>query len=530
MKNNDNVIPSFSQYLVEETREVFFTFGRMNPPTIGHGKLMSVLSTKAGSNPYKVYLSQSSDPKKNPLSYTQKIKHVRKMFPKHSRNVIMDKKVKNVFDVATSFYDQGFNRITMVVGADRITEFKTLLDKYNGVKGRHGFYNFERINVVSAGDRDPDAEGVEGMSASKQRQNASNNDFTTFSQGVPTSMSNRDAKRLFNDIRSGMGLSETKEFKNHVSFEPVSEIREKYIGGELLQEGDEVIIRSTNQKGFVHRCGSNYVIVALEEGNISRQWLDNVERIDEAPFGDGSVAKTMMPKVVRFLDKMVNKKKYEGAVRTFLNLRKKNPKEARKNLVKTAQIHDLDVRTLDKIFRDMIKAGALPNHLLNYDPTFMEAKEKYKPSKHEWGTDAATKYAKQVTPNEGSVQDPDIKDREGTQPKRYHTGLTKAQKVARDRQFKKQSKMRDDDPKAYKPAAGDKTTETKPSKYTKQYKDMYEDEVSQTRDRLNKELDGIELRFARKKDRAMSIARLARARRKNRETSMSILRRANRSQ
>ena len=165
-------IPSFKQYLVEEEREVFFTFGRMNPPTIGHGKLLNVLSTKAGRNPYKVYLSHTQDGRKNPLEYRQKVKHVRKMFPKHSRNVILGTKAKTVFDAATKLYEEGYNRVTMVVGSDRTVEFKTLLEKYNGVKGRHGFYNFEKINIVSAGERDPDAGGVEGMSASKQRENA----------------------------------------------------------------------------------------------------------------------------------------------------------------------------------------------------------------------------------------------------------------------------------------------------------------------------------------------------------------------
>ena len=267
---------SFKQYLVEEQRECFFTFGRMNPPTIGHGKLMNVLSTKAGRNPYKVYLSQSQDAKKNPLSYDQKIKHVRKMFPKHGRNVILNKKVKNVFDIAVSLHDQGFNRITMVVGADRIAEFETLLNKYNGTKARHGFYNFEKISIVSAGDRDPDAEGVEGMSASKQRANASANDFTTFSQGVPSNMNNRDAKKLFNDIRTGMGLKETTKFKNHIALEKVSEVREKYIEGDLFAEGDRVRTKA-GLAGSIHRLGSNYVIVSLDEGRISRHWLDDVQ-------------------------------------------------------------------------------------------------------------------------------------------------------------------------------------------------------------------------------------------------------------
>ena len=274
-------VPSFKQYLVEETKEVFFTFGRLNPPTVGHGKLMNVMSAKAGNNAYKIYLSGSQDARKNPLSYEQKIKHTRKMYPKHARNIIKDKKLRNVFEVASSLYDQGFNRVTMVVGADRITEFKTLLEKYNGKKGRHGFYNFEKINVVSAGDRDPDAEGVEGMSASKQRENAKKNDFTTFSQGVPSSMNNRDAKKLFNDVRVGMGLKETREFKNKVSLESVGEVREKYIEGDLFNEGDRVRTKD-GLTGNIHRLGSNYVIVALDEDRISRNWLEDVELIEGA--------------------------------------------------------------------------------------------------------------------------------------------------------------------------------------------------------------------------------------------------------
>ena len=270
------MIPSFKQYLIEEEREIFFTFGRMNPPTIGHEKLLFVLSRKAGKNPYKIYLSQSQDKKKNPLIYQQKIKHVRKMFPKHARNIILNKKIKNVFDAASNLYDQGFKKITMVVGDDRVIEFQTLLNKYNSVKGKHGFYNFERIRVVSAGARDPDSEGIEGMSASKQRQNAANNNFTAFLQGVPSKMSSAETKRLFNDIRSGMGMREATDFKQHVDLGTVSKTREKYINGELFEPGDRVIVKENGKSGYIYRLGANYVIVALDEGKVTRQWLDGI--------------------------------------------------------------------------------------------------------------------------------------------------------------------------------------------------------------------------------------------------------------
>lgn len=427
-------VPSFSQYLVEEAREVFFTFGRMNPPTIGHGKLMNTMSTKAGSNPYKIYLSQSSDARKNPLTYEQKIKHSRKMYPKHARSIIKDKKLRNVFEVASSLYDQGFNRVTMVVGADRITEFETLLNKYNGKKGRHGFYNFERINIVSAGDRDPDAEGVEGMSASKQRENAKRNDFTTFSQGVPASMNNRDAKKLFNDVRTGMGLKETKEFKNKISLESVSEVREKYIEGDLFNEGDRVRTKA-GLTGNIHRLGSNYVIVALDEGRISRCWLEDVE-LEEDTMSD----------IRAFFDRHKNKKKYQKAVRLFLDMRKKNPGQSNMMLRKVGQMTGLDIREIDRVLRDMVKKGAMPKHLLNYRS--LQREETYSPQKHEWGTDAATKWAKKITPGyeveEDAVkQTKDRISREKEQDKIKHDRMLDRARLARARRKNRETNPRE---------------------------------------------------------------------------------------
>jgi len=425
-------VPSFKQYLFEEAKEVFFTFGRMNPPTIGHGKLMNVMSTKAGKNAYKIYLSQSSDARKNPLTYEQKIKHTRKMYPKHARNIIKDNKLRNVFEVASSLYDQGFNRVTMVVGADRITEFETLLNKYNGKKGRHGFYNFEKINVVSAGDRDPDSEGVEGMSASKQRENAKKNDFTTFSQGVPSTMNNRDAKKLFNDVRVGMGLKETKEFKNKISLESVGEVRERYIEGDLFNEGDRVRTKA-GLAGHIHRLGSNYVIVALDEGRISRCWLEDVE-LEEDTMGD----------IRAFFDRHKNKKRYEKAVRLFLDMRKKNPGQSNMMLRKVGQMTGLDIREIDRVLRDMVKKGAMPKHLLNYPSIQKPVREENQP---EWGTPASTKKAKKMTPNEAKSADEvdnarKIIDREMERDKEKFTSMIKRARLARARR-----KNREDDVK-----------------------------------------------------------------------------------
>ena len=397
------MIGSFKNFLVEEEKTVFFTWGRMNPPTIGHEKLLTVLSRKAGNNPYFVYLSQSSDPKKNPLSYKDKIKVARKMFPRHARRIMLDMKIKNLFDLLTKLYDMGYKNVTMVVGADRINEFDILIKKYNAKKGKHGFYNFRNINVVSAGDRDPDAEGATGMSASKMRSAASKGDFTSFSQGLPKTFSNADAKNLFNTVRKGMGLKEQKEYKNHIQLNPISETREQYVSGDLYSVGDKVIVKESDEVGKVTHLGANYVIV--EKSNVQkRYWLDAIELLEK------------------------------------------------------------------------------------------------------------TKVA----------QDPDVKDKKGTQPKKYFKGLSKSTKDKRDAHFAKGKKKADNDPSAYKPAPGDADAKTKPSKYTKAFKDMYEEDALARVKKKHKRINDAEKvsDAARKvqQDREMDRARLTVTKQKNKET------------
>jgi hypothetical protein len=272
---------SFKQFLDEEEKTAVFTFGRLNPPTTGHQKLLDKLASVSRGNQYFAFLSQSQDSKKNPLSYSDKIKHTRKLFPKHGRAVVADKSVRNVFDAAAHLYNKGFNNIVMVVGSDRVREFDAMLKNYNGTKARHGFYNFKSIKVVSAGDRDPDADDVSGMSASKQRENARKNDFATFLQGLPKGTSTQDARKLFNDVRKGMGLKES-HFKNHIDLEPVSNIREKYVSGDLLSMGDKVITKNGN-KGIVSWLGSNYVMVEFFDGTKARKWVTDVEVLKEEP-------------------------------------------------------------------------------------------------------------------------------------------------------------------------------------------------------------------------------------------------------
>lgn len=273
-------IKSFEQYITESKKEITVAWGRFNAPTIGHEKLMDAVAKVARGGTYRIYASQSTDPKKNPLDYTTKVKFMRKMFPRHARSIILDKNIRTMFDLLTKLYDEGYTKVNLIAGSDRVPEYESLANKYNGVKGRHGFYNFEGgVNVISAGERDPDAEGATGMSASKLRAFAADNDFQSFSKGVPSGF--KEKKELFNAIRKGMGLKESHDFRAHFQLESVSDTREAYVAGALFEEGDTVVVKESDEIGHVIMLGSNYVLVEMSSGKKVRKWLDAVEKLDE---------------------------------------------------------------------------------------------------------------------------------------------------------------------------------------------------------------------------------------------------------
>ena len=215
---------TYKRFLSEaKDRPAVFSFGRFNPPTTGHAKLadrLSKVARTAGGDPM-IFTSHSNDKKKNPLPHKVKVKYLRKFFGK--KIGVPDVSARTVFDIATALYNQGYRDIYMVVGSDRIREFDTLLKKYNSVKGRHGFYKFNNIEIVSAGERDADADDVSGMSASKMRAFAEKGDLDSFKQGVPTRNA-REAEQLYKDVRKGMGINED----THLPL---------YMQEDLIQEG-----------------------------------------------------------------------------------------------------------------------------------------------------------------------------------------------------------------------------------------------------------------------------------------------------
>jgi hypothetical protein len=254
-----------------------FTFGRFNPPTTGHEKLMDAVAGQAKKNvgaPYYVFASHSENPKKDPLPYVKKVAYMKKMFPKHARKIVVDK-ARNVFEIAVSLHNKGHKSVIMVVGSDRVQEFDTLLNKYNGVESGHGYYGFDNIEVVSAGERDPDAEGVTGMSASKMIAAASSDDFDSFKNGLPKNF--KQGMSLFKDVRKHMGIRES--FITH-QVEQTEEdvIRDMYIEGTLYAIGDIVEDNYTGVSGKVIRRGTNYLVFAEQDGTTHKKWLYEVKQ------------------------------------------------------------------------------------------------------------------------------------------------------------------------------------------------------------------------------------------------------------
>ena len=334
--------------LNEAPKTVSFTFGRFNPPTTGHEKLCDAVK-KANPSDYKIFASQSQNPKKDPLQYAKKIAYMKKSFPKHKRNIIVSKS-RNIFEILVEL--NSYENLIMVVGSDRVAEFKRIINEYNGVKARHGFYEYKTVKVLSAGERDPDAEGVEGMSASKMRAAAVDSDFDSFKLGTP--LKDVDAKKLYFDVRKSMGIREELDLSD------LDTLRDLYLSEQIWNVGDLIKVKGkkddTHPTWEIIRRGTNYVTVIDENYKSHKVWL-----------------------------------------------------------------HDIDISEVK--------------------------------------------------------QDKDTKDRPGTQPAKYFgSKLKKSTKLKRDTQFRKQAKMDDDNPDAYKPAPGDATGKTKPSKHTKKFKQMYGEE------------------------------------------------------
>ena len=249
-------------------------FGRFNPPTVGHGKLLAAAKKASSGGDLKIYPSRTQDPKKNPLDPDMKISYMKKMFPDYKEEIVNDDEMKSIFNVLTTAGEQGYKNVNIVVGSDRQSEFDNLAQKYNG-----DLYDFEQINVISAGVRDADAEGVEGMSASKMRKAVVDGDFAAFRRGTPKELDDGDTQALFDAVRGGMGAKKKKEVKEMWEIAPKCDpkgLRDNYVSGNIFNLGDIVESLHTGLIGEIVRRGTNHLICVTKENYMFKSWIKDV--------------------------------------------------------------------------------------------------------------------------------------------------------------------------------------------------------------------------------------------------------------
>ena len=252
-------------------------FGRFNPPHAGHQQLMDIAAASAEDEEggeYIIVPSRSQDPKKNPLDPNIKVSVMRQMFPQHSENIVNDNANRTIFDVLKKAHNDGFTNIRIVAGQDRVKEFDKLSQNYNGQ-----LYQFDNIEVASSGDRDPDSDGVEGLSSSRMRLAAAEGDFKTFRAGLPEGIGRKDAMEFFDTVRQSMNVQEMEECWNIWEIAPKYDpenLRESYVANEIFKIGDKVENLNTGLIGRIIRRGANHLICVAENNIMFKSWVKDL--------------------------------------------------------------------------------------------------------------------------------------------------------------------------------------------------------------------------------------------------------------
>ena len=473
-------------------KTIAFAFGRFNPPTIGHLKLMD--KVKSASSDYKIYLSRSEDPKKNPLGAREKLDLMKRMFPQHARNIAINPS-NNVLDILTKLYDT-HHRVIMVAGSDRVREFDTLLNRYNNVKSRHGYYYFEDIKVVSAGDRDPDAEGAAGMSASKMRAAAAKGDLEAFKSGLPGS-SKGNGERIMTQVRKGMKLAASYKMETYKPITSVEgfeqeQVRDLYVRDMIFNINDKVDYIKEDIKGTVKRRGTNYIVIEDNNNNLHKAWIwdclpiaadreievreynTNIDYGFEAvsEMTENKISQSEINNLERFADRILNKYGVDiEFTRHFvdrLNDARNNPS------IKVAELQKFFKKIQKNKARNIIKQNDQTDAVLKDMETNLNLPVKIIKRGNEFEvinktimrkTNFHVGSSKTIRYEDKTQQDKDVEKKDGTQPKKYYSGLSKDVKDKRADHFKNND--------SNKPAPGDADAKTEPSKHTKKFRQMY---------------------------------------------------------
>ena len=354
------------------------TFGRMNPPTVGHEKLVNKIISTAISEkgtPY-VYLSKTQDAKKNPLTYEQKLKYAQTLFGKR---LVVKSNARTIIEVAKELQKAGFKDLVLVVGSDRTQEFEGLLNKYNGKD-----YTFNSIKVVSAGDRDPDSDDVSGMSASKIRAAAAEGDTALFFKGIP-GRNARLKNDLYSDVRKGLGLSESLNFSvqqflaervKDGKVDPLSPMgKQKLTGAEVAQ----YYKKNPRSKSAADRDKNVKLAIELAldlAGNMNYavKEIDKLKRnLSKHP---------EVQKALRTANEETNQHLYKAAS-IQERLQKEADKESKQQKQQPGYYKDLGGSTKDKRQAHFNKKTKMDDdNPKAYEPAPGDAEAKTKPSKH----------------------------------------------------------------------------------------------------------------------------------------------------
>ena len=569
------------------SKPVVFAFGRLNPPTNGHQKLIERVITiaKRVKGLPVLYVSASQDKRKNPLTVKQKVDYLKKVYPRGIKILPAVGSERTFMEILKNRFDKKFTDVYMIAGSDRVAEFKRLIKQYNGKD-----YNFDTTEVVSAGERDPDATGATGMSASKMRDFAMNNDYTSFKQGLIKGTKEKDAMKLFKDLKKGMGVNEAMAPED----DELRMIRENYHNNDIFNMGDMVENNNNGNVGKIIKRGPNYVQYEMEDGGVEKAWLNEITPANNI---DSEIQVEDVDKKKLVLQKNANQlksfKSFEEEINSAKDAQKKGVEDEqdetekdekkdkkRKLPIETpgqpklanvdtwsqgpdnaAQIHtqrtfnittpgqvrdyaklvttrkfqkfeEVDVEEGIKPYVSMLKKDVRGRRVMHYRVLDKDEKEilvttdkgkaekflkknynklktgSVKPIKEDtieekglWHnihmkrkrgekmrkkgekgapTPQQMARAKAASEDPETRQDPDVKDKKGTQPAKYYAGkMSKSTKSARDAHFKKGTKMDDDNPAAYKPAPGDASGKTKPSKHTLAFKKKFGEDVKE---------------------------------------------------
>ena len=506
------------------SKPVVFAFGRLNPPTIGHQKLIERVITiaKRVKGLPVLYVSASQDKRKNPLTVKQKVDYLKKVYPRGIKILPAIGSERTFMEILKNRFDKKFTDVYMIAGSDRVAEFKRLIKQYNGKD-----YNFDTTEVVSAGERDPDATGATGMSASKMRDFAMRNDYTSFKKGLITGTKEKDAMKLFKDLKKGMGVNEAMAPED----DELRMIRENYHNNDIFNMGDMVENNNNGNVGKIIKRGPNYVQYEMEDGGVEKAWLNEItpaNNIDsELQVEDVDKKKLVLQKNAKELKSF---KSFEEEINSAKDAQKKGvedeqdetEKDEKKDKKRKLQIEtpgqpkiaNVDTWSQGPDQADQIRTMRTfniktPGQVRDYgklvgDRKFQKFEEVEQTDLEEKGlwhnihmkrkrgermrkkgekgapTPQQMARAKAASEDPEVRQDPDVKDKKGTQPAKYYAGkMSKSTKSARDAHFKKGTKMDDDNPAAYKPAPGDASGKTKPSKHTLAFKKKFGEDVKE---------------------------------------------------